>query len=42
MRGFPKTVATKQDILNLKDKYPKETKKFLEKIIALDKKYSAR
>jgi hypothetical protein len=37
MRGFPGTVATIQDVMNLKDKYPKETKKFLDKLISTEK-----
>lgn len=40
MRGFPKTIATMQDIINLKDKYPKETKKFLEGLIRGSKVYT--
>ena len=39
MKGFPKNIATKQDVMNLKDKYPKETKKFLEWLIKTNDKH---
>jgi phage/plasmid-associated DNA primase len=39
MRGFPKNIATKQDVMNLKDKYPKETKKFLEWLLKTNDKH---
>lgn len=33
MRGFPKTVSTKNDIQNLRQLYPDETREYLQKLL---------
>ena len=33
MKGFPRTINTKQDVLNLIDNYPEKTKSFLQKLV---------
>jgi len=33
MKGFPRTINTKQDVLNLIDDYPEQTKSFLQKLV---------
>ena len=33
MRGFPKTINTKQDVLNLMPEFPDETKAFLQRCL---------
>lgn len=33
MRGFPKTISTKNDIQNLRQLYPDETREYLQKLL---------
>ena len=33
MKGFPRTINTKQDVLNLIEEYPEQTKSFLQSLI---------
>ena len=33
MHGFPKYLSTKQDVLNVMQEYPKQTKKFLQELL---------
>jgi len=33
MKGFPRTINTKQDVLNLIEEYPEQTKSFLQSLV---------
>ena len=33
MKGFPRTINTKQDVLNLIEEYPEQTKSFLQGLV---------
>jgi len=33
MKGFPRYINTKQDVLNLIEEYPEQTKSFLQKLV---------
>ena len=33
MKGFPRTINTKQDVLNLIEDYPEQTKSFLQSLV---------
>ena len=33
MKGFPRHINTKQDVLNLIEEYPEQTKSFLQKLV---------